>query len=165
MLGMPLPPCCRYHPAGVNNRINQLSATHAAFTLQLRARPPGILTFMDVCSLTGQVILSRGSQPVSTPLQDGLGFFHHPTPYLPQPALRLACPKGRRHGVTAFRVSDSKYLRSTLLCRWGCCPCRTFSNPSEPPTYRFGSSLTAPLACQYSRQLQVFTSVDHSILS
>lgn len=29
----------------------------------------------------------------------------------------------------------------------------------------FGSSLTAPLACQYSRQLQAFTYVDHSILS
>ena len=27
----------------------------------------------------------------------------------------------------------------------------------------FGSSLTAPLACQYSRQLQVFTSVGHRI--
>jgi hypothetical protein len=116
---------------------------------------------MDVSTLAGRVM----SQPISTPLQDGFGFFHHLTPDLPQHALRLACPKGRRHGVTTFHVSDNRYLRSTLLCRWGCCPCRAFSNPSEPPAYRFGSSLTAPLACKYSRQLQVFTCVDYSILS
>jgi hypothetical protein len=120
---------------------------------------------MDVSSLAGRVMSSLDSQPVSTPLRDGVGFFHHLTPYLPQHALRLACPEGRRHGVTTFHISDSRYLRSTLLCRRECCPCRTFSNPSEPPTYLFGSSLTAPLACQYSRQLQVFTSVDHSVLS
>jgi hypothetical protein len=65
---------------------------------------------MDVSSLAGRVM----SQPVSTPLQNGLGFFHHLTPYLPQHALRLACPRGRRHGVTTFRVFDSRYLRSTF---------------------------------------------------
>ena len=65
---------------------------------------------MDVGSLTGRVM----SRPVSIPLQDGFRFFHHLTPYLPQHALRLACPKGRRHGVTTFHVSDSRYLRSTF---------------------------------------------------
>ena len=42
---MPLPPCRRYHPAEVDNRINQLSVIHAAFALRMQARPPGILTF------------------------------------------------------------------------------------------------------------------------
>ena len=65
---------------------------------------------MDVGSLTGRVM----SQPVSIPLQDGFRFFHHLTPHLPQHALRLACPKGRSHGVTTFHVFDNRYLRSTL---------------------------------------------------
>jgi hypothetical protein len=65
---------------------------------------------MDVCTLAGRVM----SQPVSIPLQNGLRFFHHLTPYLLKHALRLACHKGRRHGVTTFRVSDSRHLRSTF---------------------------------------------------
>ncbi len=89
----------------------------------------------DVCTLTGRVMSSLGSQPVSTPLQDDLRFFHHLSPYLPQHALRLACPKGRRPGVTTFHVSDSKYLRSTLsaggsVARVGC----SESPPSHPLT-------------------------------
>ena len=75
------------------------------------------------------------SPPVSIPLQDDLRFFHLLSPYLQQHALRLACPKGRRHEVTTFHVSDNRHLRSTLLCRREYCPCRTFSNPSEPPAY------------------------------
>ena len=47
---------------------------------------------MDVCTLTGRIMSSRGSQSVSTPLQDGLRFFHHLTSYPQQHALRLACP-------------------------------------------------------------------------
>ena len=86
---------------------------------------------MDVSSLTGQVM----SQPVSTPLQDGLGFFHHLTPYLPQHALRLACPKGRSHGVTTFHVSERRYVRSTLsaggsIAHVGC----SASPPNHPLT-------------------------------
>jgi hypothetical protein len=42
---MSLSPCCRFHPAEVNIRIGQSSAAHAAFALQLKARPPGILIF------------------------------------------------------------------------------------------------------------------------
>ena len=87
---------------------------------------------MDVSSLAGRVM----SQPVSTPLQSGLGFFHHLTPCLPQHALRLACPKGRRHGVTTFHVSDNRYLRSTLstggnVARVG----RSQIHPNHPLTF------------------------------
>src|SRR5229473_1367443 len=45
LLSMSLSPCCRFHPAEVNNRIGQSSAAHAAFALRLKARPSGILTF------------------------------------------------------------------------------------------------------------------------
>ena len=68
----------------------------------------------DVCTITGRVMSSFGSQPVSTPLQDGLRFSHHLSPYLLQHALRLACPRGRRHEVITFHVIDNEYLRSTL---------------------------------------------------
>ena len=52
MLGMSLSPCCRYHPAGVINRLNQLSANHVAFAPRLRTRPPGILTFGATSAFT-----------------------------------------------------------------------------------------------------------------
>jgi hypothetical protein len=115
---------------------------------------------MDVSSLAGRVI----SQPVSTPLQDGLGFFHHLTPYLPQHALRLACPKGEGMGLprSAYLTTDTLgplYLPAGML------PVSDVLQALRTTHLPFGSSLTAPLACQYSRQLQVFTSVDHSILS
>src|SRR5208283_1284094 len=45
LLGTPLSPCCRFHPAEVTSRISQYSAGHAAFALRLRARPSGLLTF------------------------------------------------------------------------------------------------------------------------
>ena len=86
---------------------------------------------MDVSSLTGRVM----SQPVSIPLQNGLGFFHHLTPYLPQLALRLACPKGRSYGVTTFRVPDNEYLRSTLSAGGSSARVGRSAIPSEPPTY------------------------------
>jgi hypothetical protein len=41
-------PCRRAvanHPAGVTRRVNRLATCHTAFALQLRARPPGLLTF------------------------------------------------------------------------------------------------------------------------
>jgi hypothetical protein len=46
LLGMSLSSCCRFHPTkGCDSRISQFSATHAAFTLQLQARPSELLTF------------------------------------------------------------------------------------------------------------------------
>ena len=38
-LACPLSPCCRFHPAEVNNRVGQCSAAHAAFALRPWARP------------------------------------------------------------------------------------------------------------------------------
>ncbi len=41
LLSVSLPSCCRSHPARVARRYSQFATIHAAFTLQLRARPPG----------------------------------------------------------------------------------------------------------------------------
>ena len=45
LLGMSLPPCCRFHPAEVTNRISQISVRHAAFALRMRARPSNLFNF------------------------------------------------------------------------------------------------------------------------
>ena len=39
-----------YHPAGVENRVSQPTTLDAAFTLQFRARPPGLFTFGATCA-------------------------------------------------------------------------------------------------------------------
>ena len=45
-------PCCRSHPAGVARRDSQPATGHAAFTLRMRARPPGRLTFGATTAFT-----------------------------------------------------------------------------------------------------------------
>jgi len=40
LLSMSLPPCCRYHPAGVVCRLGQSATLYAAFAQMLRAQPP-----------------------------------------------------------------------------------------------------------------------------
>src|SRR6267378_2464099 len=45
LLSASLSPCCRYHPAGVEYRINQSAPLDVVFASPLWARPPGPLTF------------------------------------------------------------------------------------------------------------------------
>ena len=52
MLGMSLPPCCRFHPAEVANRISQISVRHTAFALRMRARPSDLFTFEATFAFT-----------------------------------------------------------------------------------------------------------------
>lgn len=52
MLGMSLSPCSRYHPAGVVRRFSQVPTFHTAFTLRLRARPPGLRLFEATSAFT-----------------------------------------------------------------------------------------------------------------
>jgi hypothetical protein len=85
------------------------------------------------------------------PPNNGYPLFCHAV-YLLQHALRLACHKGEGMGLPRSVYLTTNTLSDVLQAL------RTTHLP-------FGSSLTAPLACQYSRQLQVFTYVDHSILS
>jgi hypothetical protein len=69
---------------------------------------------MDVSSLAGRVI---SSLRLSTLIHPVTGWHwllpsSHPTP--PTACLTVSLPQGRRHGVTTFRISDNRYLRSTL---------------------------------------------------
>jgi hypothetical protein len=71
---------------------------------------------MDVSSLAGRVM---SSLRLSTRIHPITGWpwllpSSHPIPPTVPPAGGISLPQGRRHGVTTFRVSDSKYLRPTL---------------------------------------------------
>src|SRR5215472_6960052 len=54
-LGMSLSPCCRFHPAVMNNRIGQCSVVHAAFALSMKAR----LSDLAVFEATTRLLLLR----------------------------------------------------------------------------------------------------------
>ena len=41
----PVSPCCHFHPAGVTNRLSQVTVRHAVFASRLQARPPSVRTF------------------------------------------------------------------------------------------------------------------------
>jgi len=52
LLGVPLLPCRRYHPAEMNKRNIQLSDIHAAFVLRLKTRPSGLRIFRATSTFT-----------------------------------------------------------------------------------------------------------------
>src|SRR5215472_8570432 len=52
LLSVSLSPCCRFHPAEMGCRIGQISASHAAFTLRLLARPSDLLIFEATFTFT-----------------------------------------------------------------------------------------------------------------
>ena len=68
-------------------------------------------------------------------------------------------------GLPRSAYLTREYLRSTLSAGGNAARVGRSQIRPIPPAYRFGPSLTAPLACLRSRQLQVFTYVDLSILS
>ena len=41
----PVSPCCHFHPAGVTDRLSQITVRHAVFASRLQARPPGTSPF------------------------------------------------------------------------------------------------------------------------
>ena len=48
----PVSPCCHFHPAGVTDRLSQITVRHAVFAPRLQARPPGSsLSGPHPCSL------------------------------------------------------------------------------------------------------------------
>ena len=68
---------------------------------------------MDVCPLARGVMLPS-AQPLSTPLQDGLRFFHPPLPARPWARLTVRFPDRETYGVTMFHVSNSEWVRRAL---------------------------------------------------
>ena len=89
---------------------------------------------MDVSPLAGQMMSSQRPSTRIHPIT-GWPSLLPSSLSVPPACLTVSLPKGRRHEVTTFHVYDNEYLRSALLCRWEYCPRRTFTNPSEPPTY------------------------------
>ncbi len=57
---------------------------------------------VEVCSLSREVLL----QPLFTPLQDDLCFFHIPLPTIPSAHLTVAYRISEDNGLTVFRVSN-----------------------------------------------------------
>jgi hypothetical protein len=69
---------------------------------------------MDVSSLAGRVMSSLRLSTRIHPITRWPLLLPSSLPIPPSACLAVSLPKGRRHGVTTFRVSDNKYLRSTL---------------------------------------------------
>jgi hypothetical protein len=119
---------------------------------------------MDVSSLAGRVM---SSLRLSTRIHPITGWpwllpSSHPIP--PSACLTVSLPLGEGMGLprSAYLTADTL---GPLCLPAGMLPVSDVLKASEPPAYHFGPSLTAPLACLHSRQLQVFTYIDHSILS
>src|SRR5215813_9974498 len=76
---------------------------------------------MDVCPLARGVML-RGAQPLSIPLQDGLRFFHPPTPARLSACLAARFPSRETYGVAMFRLSHNEWGRRALSTGSVGCP-------------------------------------------
>ncbi len=90
---------------------------------------------MDVSSLTGRVM---SSLRLSTRIHPITGWpLLLPSSHLipPTACLTVSLPQRRRHGVTTFHVSDSKYLRSTFSAGGGVARVgRSATHPNHPLT-------------------------------
>src|ERR1700751_4855720 len=90
-LGMSLSPCFRFHPAEMNSRVGQVSAVHAAFALQMRARPSDLLTFE---ATTRSLLLRPGDSLISPReiLSMGFRIFGFPPSCHPNYGAPDSCP-------------------------------------------------------------------------
>ena len=110
-----------------------------------------------------QLAFARGdSQPLSGPLQAGLRFLPRPLPAAPSARLTAGLPSREDGGLTTLHHEDlhglgpaftpvARHLRRVRV-----------KHP-DLATYRFGPSLSAPLACSCSRRLRRFTWVGHTM--
>ena len=57
----------------------------------------------EVSSLSRGMMLPGMAQPLSSPLQTGLGFFRHPLPALLSAPLTSCFPMWEQYGLTKFR--------------------------------------------------------------
>src|SRR5208337_1057357 len=99
----------------------------------------------------GNVVRGR-THPRSDPLQSGIGLFPHPSSAVSSAFFAVRLPLRADNGVSLFIVSIAPGVRSCLSA--GGAPSATgeFGAP-VPDHLPFGSSLTASLACLWSRPL------------
>jgi hypothetical protein len=69
---------------------------------------------MDVCSLTGRMMSGLRLSTRIHPITGWLSLLPSSHPIPPTACLTVSLPKGQRHEVTTFHVSDNRYLRPTL---------------------------------------------------
>jgi hypothetical protein len=101
------------------------------------------------------------SQPLSGPLQAGLRFLPRPLPAAPSAHLAAGLPSREDDGLTTLHRRNPRGLGPAftpvaLHLRRGTL------QPPDLATYRFGPSLSAPLACLCLRRLRRFTWVGHT---
>src|SRR4029453_9822900 len=106
------------------------------------------------------------AQLLSTPLPDGLRFFPRPIPASPSVRLTAHFPWRERDGLTTFRTSTIGCVRLYLFAG-GATSAGDDAGASPPGHLPFGPSLSAPLACWFSRRLSVvhFRSPCHPTLA
>src|SRR5439155_25599611 len=57
---------------------------------------------MEICPLSREGMLLFLAHPLSVPLQNGVGFFHHPLPVHPSESLASFLPGKEMYGLTTF---------------------------------------------------------------
>ena len=102
--------------------------------------------------------LSRGvmSQPLSDPLQAGLRFLPRPLPAAPSAHLTAGLPSREGDGLTTLHRRNPRGLGPALTPVAPHLRRMSLQHP-DLATYRFGPSLSAPLARPCLRRLQRFT--------
>ena len=107
----------------------------------------------EACSLSGGVMLDRASTPIPA-ITARHSLFPASFTRIPigVPCGSL-CPGGREYGLTVFRVGDKLGGWVPTLPRWASCPCSGTLETRDLPTHRFGSCLSASLACSNLRGL------------
>src|SRR5262245_33296189 len=107
--------------------------------------------------------LSRGvmSQPLSGPLQAGLRFLPRPLPAAPSAHLTAGLPAREGDGLTTLHRRNPRGLGPAFTPVAHHLPRMSLQHP-DLATYRFGPSLSAPLARLCLRRLRRFTWVGHT---
>src|SRR5262245_33135559 len=104
--------------------------------------------------------LSRGviSQPLSDPLRAGLRFLPRPLPAAPSAHLTAGLPSREGDGLTTLHRRNPRGLGPAFTPVAHHLRRMSLQHP-DLATYRFGPSLSAPLACLCLRRLRRFTGV------
>src|SRR5262245_45802932 len=107
--------------------------------------------------------LSRGvmSQPLSDPLQAGLRFLPRPLPAAPSAHLTAGLPSREGDGLTTLHRRNPRGLGPAFTPVAHHLRRMSLQHP-DLATYRFGPSLSAPLARLCLRRLRRFTWVGHT---
>ena len=119
---------------------------------------------MDVSPLTDQVMLDLKPSTRIHPITVWPSLLPSSLPIPPTACLTVSLPKGEGMGLSRSTYPTTNTL-GPLCLPVGLLPASDVHRPIRTTHLPFGPSLTAPLACSSSRQLRVFTYVNHSILS